>query len=67
MKSTKEVKGKGSNLNSGDSSRKVTKLVPIKKNGKESRVVYDEEEDSSTYAYKKRDSILDYYDEGDDE
>ncbi len=65
MKPTKEVRGKVSNHNSGDVIRKVTKLVPIKKNGKESRVKY-EDEDLDLYSYKERDSILDYYDEEED-
>ncbi len=67
MKSTKEVRGKVNNQNSGESARKVTKLVPIKKNGKESRVKYDDlDDDPALYSYKERDSILDYYDEEED-
>ena len=68
MKSTKEVKGKVSTASSGPTvNKKVTKLVPIKKNGKDSRVVYDEiEDDPALYAYKERDSILDYYDDEED-
>ena len=67
MKSTKDARGKVSTTSSVPAVKKVTKLVPIKKNGKESRVKYDEiEDDPALYAYKERDSILDYYDEEED-
>lgn len=50
-----------------DDLKKGTKLPPIKKSGKDRHNLYselnDDEDDELSYDSKKRESILDYYDD----
>lgn len=53
-----------------DEAKKSVKLTPIKKSGKEKHIIYkdmDDEEDYDLVSYKKRESVLDYYDDGEDD
>jgi len=57
---------------SADSLRKAVKLEPIRKSGKEKQTIYrglDGDEDDELYLQplQKRESVLDYMDDGDDE
>lgn len=66
MKSTKDFRTAGGD----DTTRKATKLDPIRKSGKERHSLYkslDEEEDAELLALRKRESVLDYLDDGDDD
>lgn len=70
MKSTRDVRGKADNFDSGDLLKKAIKLEPIKKSGKERHTLYGEIEDDdelSLESYKKRESVLDYFDDGEDD
>lgn len=68
MKSTKDFR-----LGGGDeTTRKATKLDPIRKSGKERHALYkslgdDQEDDAELLALRKRESALDYLDDGDEE
>ncbi len=69
MKSTKDFRGNREVLDSGDTIRKAVKLAPLKKSGKERHTLYgdlDEEEDLNMMSYKKRESALDYFDDGEE-
>ena len=53
-----------------DELRKAKRLDPIRKSGKERHSLYrsiDEEDDEDLLGTTRRESILDYLDEGDDE
>ena len=53
-----------------DELRKATRLDPIRKSGKERHSLYrsiDEEDDENLLGTTRRESVLDYLDEGDDE
>lgn len=68
MKTTKDFRSKARSFHSEDLLRKSTKLEPIRKSGKERHVLYstlgeDEEEDMELIALKKRESVLDYLDD----
>ena len=70
MKSTNDFRAKSSGFDPDDSIKKAKKLDPIKKNGKEKRSFYndfDEDEDEDLDSYKKKESILDYFDDEEDE
>ena len=70
MKSTKDFRGSREVLDSGDTIRKAVKLAPLKKSGKERHTLYgdlDEEEDLNRMSYKKRESALDYFDDGEED
>lgn len=69
MKSNNNFRGKSDSFQSEDSLRKASKLEPIKKNGKEKRLVLTklEEEDEEEYLPKKRESVLDYFDDVDED
>ncbi|MBE5032404.1 hypothetical protein [Gallalistipes aquisgranensis] len=70
MKSTKDFRGSREAFDSGDTIRKAVKLAPIKKSGKERHTLYgelDEEDDPDLTSYKKRESALDYFDDGEEE
>jgi len=65
MKSSKDFKSYRAEYDS-DSMRKVTKLSPMRKSGKDRRSIFEEidEPNEDTYtAAKKRESVLDYYDD----
>lgn len=68
MKSTKDFRTAGGD----DTTRKATKLDPIRKSGKERHSLYkslgdDEEEDAELLTLRKRESVLDYLDDGDED
>lgn len=68
MKSTKDFRTAGGD----DTTRKATKLDPIRKSGKERHSLYkslddDEEEDAELLTLRKRESVLDYLDDGEEE
>ena len=53
-----------------DELRKAKRLDPIRKSGKERHSLYrsiDEEDDENLLGTTRRESVLDYLDEGDDE
>ena len=53
-----------------DELRKANRLDPIRKSGKERHSLYrsiDEEDDENLLGTTRRESVLDYLDEGDDE
>jgi hypothetical protein len=63
---------KGFNRTSDDDMlRKPAKLAPAHKSGKERHSMYgfDDEEDETDddFGYRKRESILDYFDDGEDD
>lgn len=71
MKTTTNIRGKSSfHDSSEDKLRKATKLEPIKKNSKESKQFLkesDEDLDELDYKFKKRESVLDYFDDGNED
>ncbi len=70
MKTTKDFRGRGNDFGAEDSLKRAAKLDPIKKSGKERHVLYsqiDEEEDMELIRVRKKDSILDYFDDGEEE
>lgn len=61
---------KGIREHDADELRKATRLDPIRKSGKERHSLYrsiDEEDDENLLGTTRRESVLDYLDEGDDE
>lgn len=67
MKPTRDFRSTGGD----ETTRKATKLDPIRKSGKERHTLYkslgeDEEDDAELLALHKRESALDYLDEGDE-
>ena len=61
---------KGIREHDADELRKAKRLVPIRKSGKERHSLYrsiDEEDDENLLGTTRRESVLDYLDEGDDE
>ena len=61
---------KGIREHDADELRKAKRLDPIRKSGKERRSLYrsiDEEDDENLLGTTRRESVLDYLDEGDDE
>lgn len=70
MKSNKDLRGKAGAFDSGDLLKKAIKLEPIKKSGKEKRSFIkelDEDEDVDLMPLKKRESVLDYIDDGEED
>lgn len=69
MKSNKEPRGKQA-FDAGDLMKKAIKLDPIKKSGKEKisfrNAINDEEDDIELMSYKKKESVLDYFDDGEE-
>lgn len=68
MKSTKDFRPTGAD----EASKKTPKLDPIRKSGKERHSLYksldqEEDEDAELLALRKKESVLDYMDDGDDE
>ncbi len=65
MKSTKDFKSPRAEHDS-DSMRKATKLSPMRKSGKDRHSMFEDMDEQSDEEYtepKKRESILDYYDD----
>ena len=61
---------KGIREHDADELRKAKRLDPIRKSGKERHSLYrsiDEEDDEDLHGTTRRESVLDYLDEGDDE
>ena len=61
---------KGISEHDADELRKAKRLDPIRKSGKERHSLYrsiDEEDDENLLGTTRRESVLDYLDEGDDE
>lgn len=61
---------KGIREHDADELRKAKRLDPIRKSGKERHSLYrsiDEEDDEDLLGKTRRESVLDYLDEGDDE
>ena len=61
---------KGIREHDADKLRKAKRLDPIRKSGKERHSLYrsiDEEDDENLLGTTRRESVLDYLDEGDDE
>ena len=61
---------KGIREHDADELRKAKRLDPIRKSGKERDSLYrsiDEEDDDDLLGTTRRESVLDYLDEGDDE
>ena len=61
---------KGIREHDADELRKAKRLDPIRKSGKERHSLYrsiDEEDDEDRLGTTRRESVLDYLDEGDDE
>ena len=61
---------KGIREHDADELRKAQRLDPIRKSGKERHSLYrsiDEEDDENLLGTTRRESVLDYLDEGDDE
>lgn len=69
MKSNKEVRA--NNNGSDETLKKAVKLAPIKKSGKDKHHMYSnlDDEDDEEYMddYKKKESVLDYYDDGEED
>lgn len=66
MKSTKDFRTTGERFYAEDS-RRGTKLAPAKKSGKERISLYDEEEDEELLSAPKKESVLDYFDDNEEE
>lgn len=66
MKSTKDLRATSK---PEDSLRKAAKLEPIKKSGKERHQMLEEldDDDVELETYKKRESILDYFEDDEEE
>ena len=61
---------KGIREDDADELRKAKRLEPIRKSGKQRHSLYrsiDEEDDENLLGTTRRESVLDYLDEGDDE
>ncbi len=70
MKATKDFRSRGNDFGSEDSMKRASKLDPIRKSGKERHVLYsqiDEEEDMELIRVRKKDSILDYFDDDEED
>lgn len=70
MKSNNGLREYGMNTDP-EEVKKTVKLKPIKKSGKEKHTIYkdidDDEDDLDLINYKKRESVLDYYDDGEED
>lgn len=69
MKSTHVFRNKAHDSEPEDSLKRAAKLEPIKKSGKEKRAIYSrlDEDDDELLSFKKRESVLDYFDDGEEE
>ena len=67
MKSTHVFRNSDRKADSEDSLKRAAKLDPIRKSGKDRHAMFsqlDDEDDPEWLALKKRDSVLDYFDDG---
>ena len=71
MKSNQGFRHKTREAGSEDLLKRAAKLEPLKKSGKEKRTIYsrleEEDEDAELLALRKKDSILDYFDDEEEE
>lgn len=70
MKSNQGFRQKAHGGESEDLLKRAAKLSPIKKSGKEKRAIYsqlDDDEDADLLSYRKRESVLDYFDDSEEE
>ncbi len=70
MKSHTDFKLKESVVDPDDAIRKPAKLDPARKSGKERHSLYDglgDDEDEELDYHAKRESVLDYFDDGEEE
>lgn len=71
MKSQKGFKATGYASNTDDTIRKPAKLDPVRKSGKDRHSLYTsfegDDDSGEEYEYRKRESVLDYFDDGSDE
>ena len=63
MKNGRDFRNRNAVSQPEDLLKRATRLDPIKKNGKEKRVVIDEEDEEDVEYHPKRESIFDYYDD----
>lgn len=67
MKSNKVFRPAAGRHEADDMTRKAVKLPPIKKSGKEKHLMYssleDDSDDDELDMYKQKESVLDYYDD----
>ena len=68
MKNGRDFRNRDTNSYSEDLLKKATRLEPIKKSGKDKKVVIEDEDEDDDIVYRpKRESILDFYDDRDDD
>lgn len=70
MKATNDARDRSRHAGTEDSLRRAAKLDPIKKSGKERHALYhqvDEEEEIEDLFVTRKESILDYFDDGESE
>ncbi|MDR2937000.1 MAG: hypothetical protein LBU80_06655 [Rikenellaceae bacterium] len=68
MKSQKDFRGTPVAAGSEDSMRKAARLQPIRKNGKEKRAyIYELDEEVDNPVLYRRESVLDYFGNDEDE
>ena len=70
MKSTQKFRSTAEGFGADDLLKKPAKLEPIKKSGKEKRTIYSalqDDDDDELLTLHKRESILDYFDDVDEE
>ncbi len=69
MKSNNVFRTKGHDREPEDTTKKTVKLPPIKKSGKEKHALYGslDEDDDLAPEYSGRESVLDYFDDDDEQ
>ncbi|HIW96902.1 MAG TPA: hypothetical protein H9866_00220 [Candidatus Tidjanibacter gallistercoris] len=68
MKPTRDFRGPGGSRSDSDDLRRNTRLAPAKKSGRERYPLYDgEDEDDLALAAPKKESVFDYFDDGEEE
>lgn len=68
MKSTRDFRPSSDRFDTEDL-RRGTKLSPVKKSGKDRYSIYgsDEDDDELSFMIAKKESVLDYFDDGEDD
>ena len=67
MKSIRDVRRPGGNRSDSDDLRRSTKLAPAKKGGRERYSVYDgDDEEEMSLSLSKKESVFDYFDDGEE-
>ncbi len=73
MKTNSDFRVKGSGPDPDDAIKRGVKLAPIKKSGKEKHRIYSDldddpdEDDLQSLEYRQRESVLDYFDDGEED